>query len=121
MSEQPIGAVFAVSSDIRYVAVYRDGRLVSRSRSGLLNESASESDEYEELIVNPTLLKLVQQRGDIDCGGMEYVIVRYGHFFEYVQPIPGGHLSVGIEASADPVFLGERIRRALAASVSAGR
>jgi flavin-dependent dehydrogenase len=49
--------------------------------------------------VNPTLLKLVQQRGDIDCGGMQYVIIRYGNFYQWVTPIKDGHVSIGLELS----------------------
>ena len=68
---------------------------------------------YEEVIVNPTLLTLVTHRGTIDGGGARFVLVRYGSFFEYVAPIPGGHVSVGIEAEADPLPLIEAIQAAV--------
>ena len=100
-SNSVIEGLLQVDSSIRYVALYMDGTLISRERAGLLNTSASESDKYEELIVNPTLLKLVQQRGNIDCGGVEYVLIRYGNFFQFVLSMQGGHISVGIEASGD--------------------
>ncbi len=93
--------LFEADPAIRYIALYLNGTLTSRERPGLSNASASESDKYEELIVNPTLLKLVQQRGDIDCGGAKFVLVRYGSFFEFVQPLEGGHISVGIEPGGD--------------------
>ena len=93
--------IFAISEDIRYVAVYVDDKLISSERPGIENTSSSESDKYEELIVNPTLLKLVTQRGNIDCGGTEYVIIRYGFFFELVMPLRNGHLSVGMELKVD--------------------
>jgi hypothetical protein len=35
-------------------------------RLGLANSPLPESDKYEELIVNPTLLTLAQQRENID-------------------------------------------------------
>jgi hypothetical protein len=108
--EDLIERIFAVSSDIRYVAVYRNGQLRSSQRPGLAQASASESDKYEELIVNPTLLTLTRQRGEIDCGGLEFVLIRYGSFYELVLPIPGGHLSVGIEPHADPLELAPRVR-----------
>jgi hypothetical protein len=101
LSSPTIEAVFEIDPSIRYVALYQNGNLTSRERSGLSNASASESDKYEELIVNPTLLKLVQQRGNIDCGGLEYVLIKYGNFFEFVQPTMGGHVSVGIEPQGD--------------------
>ena len=41
---------------------------------------------YEELLVNPTLLELTRQRGNIDCGGLEYLVIRYGNFFQLVLP-----------------------------------
>ncbi|HEX6048536.1 MAG TPA: hypothetical protein VFZ21_04685 [Gemmatimonadaceae bacterium] len=34
------------------------------------------ADRYEELIVNPTLITLTKQRGDIDCGGLEFLVIR---------------------------------------------
>jgi len=102
--------VFAVSPSVRYVALYHKGRLTSRQREGLAGASESESDKYEELIVNPTVLTVLRQRGDIDCGGLDYVVVRYGNFFEFVQALPNGHLSVGIEPDADVIALAGRIR-----------
>jgi hypothetical protein len=93
--------IFSVSESIRYVAIYANDQLISSERPGIKNTSSSESDKYEELIVNPTLLKLVTQRGNIDCGGAEYVIIRYGSFYEFVMPVKGGHLSVGIELNSD--------------------
>lgn len=93
--------LFHLSRDVRYVATYVNGDLGLNERPGIANASASESDKYEELIVNPTLLTLLGQRGNLDCGGLQYVLVRYGNFFEFVQAVPGGHVSVGIEANAD--------------------
>lgn len=108
--EDLIERVFALASDIRYVAVYHNGRLRSAERPGVAQASASESDKYEELIVNPTLLTLTRQRGEIDCGGLEFVVIRYGSFYEVVLPRPGGHLSVGVEPHADPFQLVPRLR-----------
>ena len=59
--------------------------------------------------MNPTLLKLATQRGNIDCGGLEYVLVRYGSFFQFVAPARWGHVSVCIEADADPIAIGARV------------
>ena len=101
--EKLIEFIFSVSQGIRYVAVYTDGKLVSSSRPELLNPSSSESDKYEELIVNPTLLTLVTQRGNIDCGGAEFVLIRYGNFYEFVKPVKNGHISVGIQSDTDPL------------------
>lgn len=108
-----IDAVFAASPAVRYVAVYRGGRLESRQREGLVGASASESDKYEELIVNPTAITLLRQRGAIDCGGLDHVLIRYGNFTEYVQPLADGHLSVGIEPGVDAAAVVRAIRAAV--------
>ena len=100
---EAIDRVFAVSSDVRYVALYRNGALELHQHPGLKNPSASESDKYEELIVNPTLLKCATQRGDIDCGGLRGLVVAYGNFLVLVLPIRSGHLSVGFENKSKPL------------------
>ncbi len=105
--------IFELSGDIRYVALRQGPELTLGERPGLRAPSASESDRYEELIVNPTLLTLVRSRGDIDCGGARWVLIRYGNFFEYVRPLPDGHLSVGLEPAADVLNVIELIERAL--------
>ncbi len=98
-----VDAIHALSKGIRYVALYQGGSLASSVKSGVKTQSSAESDRYEELIVNPTLVKLLSQRGNIDCGGLEYVLVRYGSFFALVCPIPGGHVSITLDPSIDPL------------------
>ena len=101
--EHLIDALFDLSPQVRYVAIYRHGELSLRQRPELSLASAAESDRYEELLVNPTLLTLTRRRGEIDCGGLDYVVVRYGNFFQFVVPIEGGHASVAFEPDADPI------------------
>lgn len=36
--------------------------------------------------------------------------IRYGHFFQLVHPVAGGHLSVAIEPRAQPLDLLDKIR-----------
>jgi hypothetical protein len=103
-----IDKIFALSNSIRYVAIYNGDQLETKSKFGTVGASAPESDRYEELLVNPTLLKLSSQRGNIDCGGLRYVLVRYGSFFQFVLPTQLGHVSVCIEPDADPVEIGSR-------------
>ena len=105
-----IDKIFGLSKSIRYVAIYRNDQLESKSKAGTSFASSSESDRYEELLVNPTLLKLASQRGNIDCGGLHYLLVRYGNFFQFVLPTSGGHVSVCIEGDANPIEIGNRIR-----------
>jgi hypothetical protein len=64
-----IDALFDLTLAVRYVAIYSHGQLSLRQRPDLSLASAPESDRYEELLVNPTLLTLTRQRGEIDCGG----------------------------------------------------
>lgn len=101
--EHLIDALFDLSPQVRYVAIYRHGELSLRQRPDLSLASATESDRYEELLVNPTILTLTRRRGEIDCGGLDYVVVRYGNFFQFVVPIEGGHASVAFELDADPI------------------
>ena len=100
--------LFARLPDLRYIALYINEELRTASRESLSNSSDSESDKYEELIVNPTLLTLANQRGNIDCGGLSYLIVRYGNFFQFVRPLPTGHVSICIQPEADPVEVGRQ-------------
>ena len=108
-----IAGIFGLSSVIRYVALYRGGRLTTASRPDLAEPSGAESDQYEETIVNPTLVTLLTQRGNIDCGGLEYVLIRYGSFFALVMPLPDGHATIGIEASVEPLALVPRLHALL--------
>ena len=94
--------VFAISPGIRYVAAAHGEQLEMRSRPDLQNASSSNSDLYEELLVNPTLLTLATRRGNIDCGGLRYLIVGYGHFEMLVIPTSAGHVGVGFELGANP-------------------
>jgi len=59
---------------------------------------------YVNRIGNPTS-KANAARGNIDCGGLDYLIIRYGNFFQFVLPTFWGHVSVCIEKDADPVAL----------------
>ncbi len=55
-SEAIVDQIFALSPQVRYVAIYRHGKLFSRMREGAAQASQVESDGYEELLVNPALL-----------------------------------------------------------------
>lgn len=95
--EEIIDACFAASPNVRYVAAYLDSELARRSRADVELLGTSESDRYEEIIVNPTLLKMLGQRGNIDCGGLQEVTIRYGMFIAYIYPVPDGHVNVSFE------------------------
>lgn len=109
MSDRLIHDVFELSPDVRYVAVRRAGTLTMRERGGLASASSAESDRYEELLVNPTLLALARARGEIDCGGLRFLVVGYGSFHQLVVPLGDGHVSIAFERRADPVPFVPRI------------
>ncbi len=44
-----INKIFSLSQNVRYVAIYRDGKLETRSKEGTAGAIGSESDRYEEL------------------------------------------------------------------------
>ncbi len=98
-----VDALFALTPAVRYVAFYQDGDLFMHKRPGIGKATASESDHYEELLVNPTILALTGKRGNIDCGGLEYVVVRYGNFYQFIMPAGGGHVSLAFGLEANPV------------------
>jgi hypothetical protein len=119
--QQLMDRLFALSADIRYVAIYQDDVLTASTKPGVTGASASESDRFEELLVNPTILTLVTQRGNIDCGGAQFVLIRYGHFYQYVAPLEHGHVSVAIEPTSDALQLVGVIRGVLSGEDDDGK
>ena len=116
----PFPALFALSPQVRYVALLQGRDLRMASRPGLTGASEAETDRYEELLVNPAVLTLLQRRGDLDCGGLDHLWIRYGHFWTGLFPIPGGHLNVGLEPDADPKAFESGIRTAITALLKKG-
>ena len=104
-----VDALFDLTPAVRYVAFYQGGDLHMHKRPDIGKPTASESDHYEELLVNPAILTLAGKRGNIDCGGLDYVVVRYGNFFQFVVPIEGGHASVAFEPDADPIGYAQEV------------
>jgi hypothetical protein len=102
-SKELINALLKQFEEIRYVAVYSLNQLFTKQRNNepIETPSSSESDRYEELLVNPTLLKLASQRGNIDCGGLDYILIKYGNFFQLVYEIDEGHISICLDKATD--------------------
>ena len=112
-AEELLDALLELTPAIRYAAIHPGvGQPIFRQRLGINDPSSADSDYWEEVLVNPTLLDLARRRGDVDCGGLEYVIVRYGHFAQLVLPLERGHVSVCFEPVADPVPLVPALRQA---------
>ena len=101
MDEQLRTAIFGLGPHIRYVAFGDGQRVETAQRDGVADASDAGSDFFEELLVNPTLLTLARQRGELDCGGLRHVIVGYGNFDQVVIPTESGHVSVCVERDAD--------------------
>ena len=96
-------AIFALGPHVRYVAFGSGQEVDMRQRADIRDASSSKSDFFEELLVNPTLLAPARQRGELDCGGLRYLIVAYGRFDVIVMPLNGGHVTVGVALDADLV------------------
>ncbi len=67
----------------------------------------------EELIVNPIVLELAARRGNLDMGGIRYVVIRYGTQYQLLIPYGEGHVSIGVELQDDPVVIASKVTTAL--------
>ena len=94
-------ALFALGDHISYVAFGAGQDIHTAQRNALEQASDESSDFYEELLVNPTLLSIARQRGELDCGGLRHLIVAYGNFTQVILPAAEGHVSLALERDAD--------------------
>lgn len=102
-------AIFGIGPEIRYVAFGDGQRVETAQRDGIADASDTSSDFFEELLVNPTLLTLARQRGELDCGGLRHLIVAYSNFNQVVIPRAHGHVSVCVERDADAEAVAEKV------------
>lgn len=93
--ERLISDLFALGG-IGYVALSVGTEVVLRQLPGLATQTTAESNFFEELLVNPTLLKLAGQRGDLNCGGLDHIAVGYGDFTMVLLRMEEGHLALGV-------------------------
>jgi hypothetical protein len=91
-----IEALFAIGPEVRYVALGRGQEITMQLAQGVVSETSYESDRFEEPLVNPTLLTLAGQRGRLDCGGLDFLVVGYGAFQQLVMPMQDGHVSIAL-------------------------
>jgi hypothetical protein len=108
-------AIFELGPHVRYVAFGSGQDVELEQRDGLANASDAGSDFFEELLVNPTLLTLARQRGELDCGGLRWILIGYGNFDEVVVPTTSGHVSVA--SSLAPTQSPWRIRSACSSPI----
>jgi len=52
---------------------------------------------------------LARQRGNIDCGGLRFILVGYGNFYQLIREIKGGHISICLDNTADLTALPDKI------------
>lgn len=106
---QIIDSLFEKFESIRYVAIYTTQDLIFKQKNNTTDSSSSETDKYEELLVNPILLTAANQRGNLDCGGLRFIIIGYGHFYQLISQIQGGHISICLNKNSDLTHLPEDI------------
>lgn len=106
--------LFRLDPGIRYVAVNQHGRIVEmRQNPRHPSNNPSVTDRMEELLVNPVVIDLTRRRGELDLGGIRYVVIRYGPQFQLLFPYRDGHLSIGVELETDVAKLAHRVARVL--------
>src|SRR5205085_8878761 len=110
--------LLALDAKIRYVAVNQRGVLEEMLQGeGHPSFNPPETDRLEELVVNPVALELFARRGDLDLGGLRFLVVRYGLQFQLIVPWRAGHVSIGVEADGDPLAIAARAAAVLSKSL----
>ena len=106
--------LFDVDPNIRYVAINQKERIVEMEQNPKRPSlNPTETDRMEELVVNPIILELAKRRGNIDMRGMRYVIIRYGTMHQLIFPYKQGHLSIGVELTANPTSIAHKVAKRL--------
>src|SRR5881409_3915859 len=113
-------AIFGLGAHIRYVAFGDAQQVDTAQRDGVAGASDPGSDFFEELLVNPALLTLARQRGDLDCGGLRHLVVGYGNFNQVIVPRGSGHVSVCVELDADASAVARDVGALIASAAQAG-
>ena len=107
--------LFPLDPKIRYVAANQAGRISEmEQRPEWPSHNPQDTDRMEELFVNPIVLEATRRRGDLDLDGVRFVVIRYGKQYQVILPFRAGHVSVGVEASADVVEVAGKVAQALA-------
>lgn len=113
-AERLISAIYDLGG-IGYVALCSGQDVLLRPAPGPRTTTTEESNFYEELLVNPTLLKLASQRANLDCEGLRYTAIGYGKFVELIMLMKGGHVSIGVSRKADAGGIAARVQALLEA------
>lgn len=111
-AEALVSDLFALGG-VGYVALGSGQEVLMRAAPGLETDTTPESNFFEELLVNPTLLALASQRGGLDCGGLDYIAVGYGGFTQLILRMKDGHVSLGVSRHAKVREIAERAKAVL--------
>jgi|GEM_PF-254949 len=111
-AEQLVADLFDIGG-VGYVSLGAGPEVLMRQAPGLSTTTTPESNFYEELLVNPTVLKLVTQRAELDCGGLRYIAIGYGDFVELIMNTRSGHLSMGVSRKVQAADMAARVREVL--------
>lgn len=111
-ASQLVSEIFALGG-IGYVALCSGQEVLLRTAPGMVSTTTEETNFYEELLVNPTLLKLASQRANLDCEGLRYIAIGYGGFVQLIMPMKDGHVSMGISRKANAGELAARVQALL--------
>ena len=98
-AQRLVDEIFALGR-VGYVALSSGTEVLMRPAPDGTAETTPESNFYEELLVNPTLLKLASHRGSVDCGGLKYIAVGYGDFTQLIMLTRDGTVSLGLSKNA---------------------
>lgn len=107
-ADRLIADLFALGG-IGYVALGCGQEVLMREAPGMVSRTTAETNFYEELLVNPTLIKLAGQRAALDCGGLNYIAIGYGDFIQLVMPMRDGHVSLAVSRKTAVGELAARI------------
>lgn len=111
-ADQLLTELFALGG-IGYVALCSGQEVLLRTAPGMVSTTTEETNFYEELLVNPTLLKLASQRANMDCEGLRYIAIGYGKFIQLIMLMKDGHVSLGISRKANTGELAARVQALL--------
>jgi hypothetical protein len=104
--------IFAIEG-VGYVAMTSGQEVLLRILPDVVTTTTRESNFFEELLVNPTLLTLAGQRGGLDCGGLDHIAVGYRDFTQLLVRMRDGHASIGISRRADARGVARRVHEVL--------
>jgi hypothetical protein len=107
-----IDDLFALGG-VGYVALGRGQEVLMRPHPQLDTTTSPETNFYEELLVNPTLLALAGQRGGLDCGGLGFIAVGYQGFIEMIMRMKDGLVSLGVSSKTSVAEFAARIQDVL--------